>query len=64
MSEKYQLNDINFEMNNIDFNMQGCVVKVKGWKTFNGMVRQLKTINNKYKKLGVVGDFTIRLPLK
>jgi len=49
---------------NIDVTIGGEIKKRKGWKTFQGMIYQLKLINKRYGKLGITGDFTIRLPLK
>ena len=49
---------------NIDIKTNGEIQKRVGWKSFKGMVYQLKLINKRYKKMGVSGDFTVRLPLK
>lgn len=57
-------NYINNKLLNIDFTKNGCITKRRGWKTFKGMVYQLSLINKRYKKFGIIGDFTIRLPLK
>lgn len=48
---------------NIDIQTDGSMRKRKGWKTFEGMVYQLRLINERYNKQGWSGDFTIRLPL-
>lgn len=39
-------------------------IKRVGWKSFKGMVFQLKRQNEILKKLGMTADFKIRLPLK
>lgn len=49
---------------NVDIKTNGKIQKRKGWKTFKGMVYQLKLINKRYKKMGTSGDFTVRLPLE
>jgi len=50
---------------NINFLKSGAVIKRKGWKTFEGMVYQLKLINKRLLKQGQGElDFTVRLPLK
>lgn len=49
---------------NIDINKNGSIKKRKSWKSFKGMIYQLKLINKRYEKFNIVGDFTIRLPIK
>ena len=49
---------------NIDLTKEGSIVKRKGWKTFKGMVHQLRLINKRYKKFNFSGDIIVRLPLK
>lgn len=49
---------------NIDFDQSGVLRPRKTWSTFAGMVWQLWLINKKLTKLGVRGDYTVRLPLK
>jgi len=51
-------------MLNIDITSKGEINKRKDWKSFKGMVYQLRLINKRYTKMGIQGDFTIRLPLK
>lgn len=47
---------------NVDFK-EGMMLKRKGWRTFDEMVRVLEKLNTRYKSLGYSGDFTVRLPL-
>jgi hypothetical protein len=57
---------MNFEdiiINNVVFNYKNSLIKRKDWKSFKGMVKELKRLNKQYKKLNCIGDFTIRLPL-
>ena len=49
---------------NVDFTKDGAVIRRKGWKTFDEMIRVLFEINKKYRELGQEGNFTLRLPLK
>lgn len=49
---------------NIDVDMKGNAKIRKGWKTFDGMVKVFEELNDRYKKYGYVGDFTLRLPLR
>lgn len=51
-------------MLNIDFTNTGALKKRKGWKTFEGMVKVLEELNDKYKRYGGKGNFTVQLPLK
>ena len=51
------------EMTNMVVDNNGNLRPRKSWKTFGGMVWQLYLINRRFKKLGVRGDFTVRLPL-
>jgi hypothetical protein len=52
------------ELLNIKFSSKGEIIKVRGWKSFRGMVRELGRINKQCKKLNWAGCFTVRLPLK
>ena len=52
------------QMQNVEFLSNGTIRARRGYKTFKGMVYQLWLINKRYSKLGVQGDFTVRLPLK
>jgi hypothetical protein len=51
------------EITNVDVDKSGVMRPRKMWRTFAGMVWQLWLINKRFKKLGIVGDFTVRLPL-
>lgn len=51
------------EMVNIDLSQDGVVRPRKGFKTFRGFVYQMWLINRRYKKMGVEGNFTVKLPL-
>jgi hypothetical protein len=51
-------------MRNCNINYKCEIIKRKGWKTFKGMVYQLKLYNKQCKKLNIVADYTVRLPLK
>ncbi len=53
-----------FHLLNINWNKDGEFIKRKGWKSFRGMVYQLKLLNKSYKKMGMQGEFTVKLPLK
>ena len=48
---------------NVDFE-DGLFKRRRGWKTFKSMVRELDRLNKQYKKMKVVGDFTVRLPIR
>jgi len=50
-------------MINIEIKSNGTVQRT-GYRTFAEMVRMLERINKRYKKLGVSGDFMIRLPIR
>jgi hypothetical protein len=50
-------------MTNMDMDNSGILRPRKSWETFGGMVYQLWLLNKKYKRLGIVGDFTVRFPL-
>ena len=49
---------------NVGFDSGGSLVKRVDWKSLRGMVKELKKQNKTLTKLGLVADFTIRLPLK
>lgn len=49
---------------NVEVMTNGTLRPRKSYKTFAGMVYQLWLINQRYTKMGVKGDFTVRLPLK
>lgn len=51
------------EMVNMDVNTDGTIRARRGFKTFAGMVWQLWLINRRFTKMGIKGDFTVRLPL-
>lgn len=51
------------QLTNVDIDRSGAFRPRKSWKTFAGMVHQLWLINKRFQKLGVDGDFTVRLPL-
>lgn len=50
-------------MQNIDIDSNGTVRPRKVFKTFSGMVWQFWLINKRFKKMGIVGNFTVTLPL-
>lgn len=49
-------------MQNVFIN-NGCFHKIRGYKTFKGMIRQLKSINKLNKKFNFKATYTITLPL-
>ena len=59
--KKYKYDGAN--MLNMDITYDGIVRPRKGFKTFSGMVWQLWLINNRFEKMGIQGDFMVRLPL-
>lgn len=60
--DKYDFNTAGHSLN-IALATDGAVHPRRGWKTFAGMVYQLWLINKRYTKMGIKGDFTVRLPL-
>jgi hypothetical protein len=49
---------------NIELKSDGSFRKRVGWRTFEGMIYQLKLINKRYlKNKWGPGDYTVRLPL-
>lgn len=51
------------EMVNLEILNDGTIRPRKSFATFAGMVYQLWLINKRFTKMGIVGDFTVRLPL-
>lgn len=49
---------------NVVINTRGEIESRKGWKTFGEMVDVLWKINKQNRKMGFVGEYTIKLPLK
>lgn len=56
--------ELTVTMENITFNQDGHIVKRHGWKSFRGMIKELRRLNKSLTKMGIVADYTIRLPLK
>jgi len=51
-------------MQNVFPSGKGAIIKIKGYKTFKGMISQLKRINKLNKKFNFKAIYTITLPLK
>lgn len=52
------------ESNNIVISNDGIIKRIKGYTTFGQMVDELWKINERYKRQGFQGNYTITLPLK
>lgn len=49
----------------LNIDVSGDVIKSRrGWATFKTMVKELDRLNKDYKKQKIVGNFTIKLPIR
>ena len=51
-------------IDNITFNQDGHIVKRREWKSFRGMIKELRRMNKQLTKMNIVANYTVRLPLK
>ena len=64
MNKKYLEDFESADILNLYPDSRGHIAKIRGYKSFRGMVYQFKRINKQCIKNNWSADFTIRLPIK